>query len=188
MPHLVRFTPFAVRPFAPLLALVIAGCGGSIESDIRQRFVERHEKPLCVEFTTPFPSIAVVGGGGEAERWLIALTESGMLSAQPIPQSRPLLGLGGARVRFELTEAGRGAITPEHHFCYGRAEIVEVIDYTQPSSVNGVQTVQAEARLRRRVDADWARHPAVADLVKAGDQTVSMVLVKKAKGGWSPAY
>jgi hypothetical protein len=103
-----------------------------------------------------------------------------------------LVELDGAEAvavqRFSLTDAGRKAITPENHFCYGRAEVVEVVDYTQPADVNGVATVQAEARLRRRIDADWAKHPAVAELTAAGDDTVSMLLVKKAKGGWSPAY
>ena len=82
----------------------------------------------------------------------------------------------------------RQQIQPDRGFCYGRAEIVEVIDYTKPSEVSGVATVQAHARLRRHVDAEWARDPALAELVAAGDQTVDMLLVKKAKGGWSPAY
>lgn len=60
--------------------------------------------------------------------------------------------------------------------------------YTEPSSVDGVPTVKAEARMRRRIEADWAQHAALAQLINAGDQKVSMLLVKKAKGGWSPTY
>jgi hypothetical protein len=179
----------AGRNLALLAGLLVAGCGSSIEGDIRDRFAEKYDRPLCVEFSTPFPATAELGYGGELERWLVALAEGGMLSAREVRKSGALpLGLSGRRIEFSLTEAGRKAITPENHFCYGRAEIVEVIDYTQPADVNGVATVQAEARLRRRIDADWAKHPAVAELAAAGDDTVSMLLVKKAKGGWSPAY
>lgn len=60
--------------------------------------------------------------------------------------------------------------------------------YTEPSSVDGVPTVKAKARLRRPIEADSAQHAALAQLINAGDQKVSMLLVKKAKGGWSPAY
>ena len=63
-----------------------------------------------------------------------------------------------------------------------------VIDYTKPTQAMGATVVQAEARLRHEVTAPWAESPIVAGFAERGEETVSMVLVKKEKGGWSPAY
>jgi hypothetical protein len=87
-----------------------------------------------------------------------------------------------------LTDAGREAWSAEQGFCYGRTVVVEVIDYTKPTEAMGATVVQAEARLRHEVTAPWAESPIVAEFAERGEETVSMVLVKKEKGGWSPAY
>jgi hypothetical protein len=177
----------AVAAAALAAALLLAACGERIEADIRKRFAEKHDKPLCINFRTAFPAaISVNPMTKDTLTWLSALENAGLLSARELPPERRGF-FADRRVEFSLTDAGRRQLKPEG-FCYGRAEIVEVIDYTQPSQVSGVSTVQAQARLRRHIDADWARDPALARLVDAGDQTVDMVLVKKAKGGWSPAY
>jgi hypothetical protein len=170
------------------LALLLAGCGERIESDIRQRFAEKYDKPLCIAFRAPFPAaISVNAMNKDTLTWLSALEGAGLLAARELPPDRRAF-FQDRRFEFSLTDAGRRQFKPEEGFCYGRAEIVEVIDYTKPSEVSGIPTVQAQARLRRHVDAAWARDPSLAALVAAGDQTVDMLLVKKAKGGWSPAY
>lgn len=170
-------------------AALLAACSGGIEADIQQRFAEKYDSDLCVQFKTPFPALASTGDWGETKTWLFALEAAGLLTAREMPARRGWpAGMGGRRFEFNLTDAGRQQMSPGHRFCYGRAEIVEVIDYTEPASVNGALTVQAQARLRRHVDAAWARDPSLADLVAPGEKTVEMLLVKKAKGGWSPAY
>lgn len=180
-------------PSARLLAVAalvwLVACSNGIESDIRQRFAEKYDTELCVQFKTPFPATAHTSDWGETKTWLFALESAGLLSARELPVRGALpLGLSGRRFEFDLTDAGRQQMKPDRRFCYGRAEIVEVIDYTEPSNVNGAPTVQAQARLRRHIDADWARDPSLKELVASGDDTVEMLLVKKAKGGWSPAY
>jgi DNA-binding PadR family transcriptional regulator len=190
MPHLSAPAGPARAATAAALAaaLLLAACGERIEADIRKRFAERHDKPLCIQFRTAFPAaISVNPINQETLIWLSALEAAGLVAGRELPPDRRSF-FADRRVEFSLTDAGRRQLQPEKGFCYGRAEIVEVIDYTQPSQVSGVATVQAQARLRRHIDAAWARDPALAELVKAGDQTVDMVLVKKAKGGWSPAY
>jgi hypothetical protein len=169
--------------------LALPGCGGGIEQDIRQRFVERYERDLCVTFSQLFPLQAHAGGLDGSAHWLQALAEAGLLTATAGPQAH---GLGavllGQGFTFDLTDAGRKAWSDEKGFCYGRTVVVEVIDYTKPTEAMGATVVQAEARLRHQVDAPWAEAPIVADLARRGEETVSMLLVKKEKGGWSPAY
>lgn len=169
-------------------ALLLAACGDRTEADIHKRFAEKYDKPLCVKLGTAFPAtVSVNSMNKETLTWLSALEGAGLVAARELPPDRRAF-FHDRRFEFSLTDAGRRQFQPEQGFCYGRAEIVEVIDYTKPSEVSGVPTVQAQARLRRHVDAAWARDPALAPLVAAGDQKVDMVLVKKAKAGWSPAY
>ena len=170
--------------------LALSACGGGIEQDIRQRFVEKYERELCVKFGGPFPLQAHAGGSFDGTfQWLDALTEAGLLAATAGPPAR---GLGavllGPGYTFDLTDAGRQAWSAEKGFCYGRTVVVEVIDYTKPTEAMGATVVQAEARLRHEVTAPWAESPVVAEFAERGEETVSMVLVKKEKGGWSPAY
>jgi hypothetical protein len=183
------------RQQAPAVAagcalLVLSACGGGIEQDIRQRFVEEYERELCVKFGGVFPLQAHAGGSYDGTfQWLDALTEAGLLTATAGPPAR---GLGavllGPSYTFDLTDAGRKAWSAEDGFCYGRTVVVEVIDYTKPTEAMGATVVQAEARLRHEVTAPWAESPIVTELAERGEETVSMVLVKKEKGGWSPAY
>lgn len=169
-------------------AALLAGCGDRTEADIRQRFAEKYDKPLCLKLRSPFPAVVSANPmNKETLTWLAALEGAGLVAARELPPDRRAF-FQDRRFEFSLTEAGQRQFQPEHGFCYGRAEIVEVIDYTKPSEVSGVATVQAQARLRRHIDAAWARDPALAGLVPSGDETVDMVLVKKAKAGWSPAY
>jgi hypothetical protein len=174
---------------APCALLALSACGGGIEQDIRQRFVEKYERDLCVSFSQPFPLQVHAGNLDGSAHWLQALTEAGLLTATAGPPAR---GLGavllGQSFTLDLTDAGRTAWSAEKGFCYGRTVVVEVIDYTKPTEAMGATVVQAEARLRHQVDAPWAEAPIVADFAKRGEETVSMVLVKKEKGGWSPAY
>lgn len=169
-------------------AWLLAACSDRIEADIHKRFAEKYDKPLCVKLGAAFPAaVSVNPMNMETLAWLSALEGAGLVSARELPRDRRAF-FQDRRVEFSLTETGRRHFQPGQGFCYGRAEIVEVVDYTKPSDVSGVATVQAQARLRRHIDAPWARDPALAGLVDAGDKTVDMVLVKKAKGGWSPAY
>lgn len=169
-------------------AALLAGCGDRTEADIRQRFAEKYDRPLCVQLRSPLPAVVAVNPmNKETLTWLAALEGAGLVAARELPPDRRAF-FQDRRFEFSLTEAGQRQFQPGQGFCYGRAEIVEVIDYTEPAPVGGVPTVQAQARLRRHVEADWARDPALAGLVASGEQTVDMVLVKKAKGGWSPAY
>ena len=168
----------------------LSACGGGIEQDIRQRFVEKYERELCVRLGGPFPLQAHAGGSLDGTfQWLDALTEAGLLTATAGPPAR---GLGavllGPSYTFDLTDAGRKAWSAENGFCYGRTVVVKVIDYTKPTEAMGATVVQAEARLRHEVTAPWAESPVVAELAERGEETVSMVLIKKEKGGWSPAY
>lgn len=178
----------AVAAGCSLVAL--SACGGDIEQDIRQRFVEKYERELCVRLGGPFPLQAHAGGSFDGTfQWLDALTEAGLLTATAGPPAR---GLGavllGPSYTFDLTDAGRKAWSAENGFCYGRTVVVKVIDYTKPTEAMGATVVQAEARLRHEVTAPWAESPVVAEFAERGEETVSMVLVKKEKGGWSPAY
>lgn len=178
------------RLAAMLAGLLLAACGsgGGIEDEIRQRFVEKYERPLCFQLDRSFPvSFEVNFLSRDALVWLSSLEHAGFVTGRELPPN-PRGFSRDRRVEFTLTEAGRKVLRPDLGFCYGRAEIVEVIDYTEPSDLGGVPTVQAEARLRRQIDADWARDPALAELTRAGDETVEMLLVRKAKSGWSPAY
>jgi hypothetical protein len=160
-----------------------------MEQDIRHRFAERYENDLCVTFGKPFPLRAQVNGYDTSGRWLQALTEAGLLQATANP---PAFGPGGIPIdqgyTFDLTDDGRKAWAPEKGFCYGKTVVAEVVDYTKPTEAMGATVVQADARLRHEVEAKWAEAPGIADLAKRGEETVSMVLVKKEKGGWSPAY
>lgn len=170
--------------------LALSACGGGIEQDIRQRFVEKYERDLCVKFGGSFPLRAQAGGSFDGTfQWLDALTEAGLLTATAGPPAR---GLGavllGPSYTFDLTDVGRKAWSAENGFCYGRTVVVEVVDYTKPTEAMGATVVQAEARLRHEVTAPWAESPVVAEFAERGEETVSMVLVKKEKGGWSPAY
>ena len=179
----------ALAVVASCALLVLSGCGGGIEQDIRQRFVEKYERDLCVSFSQPFPLQAHASNLDASAHWLQALTEAGLLTAEAGPPAR---GLGavllGPSFTFDLTDAGREAWSAEQGFCYGRTVVVEVIDYTKPTEAMGATVVQAEARLRHEVTAPWAESPIVAGFAERGEETVSMVLVKKEKGGWSPAY
>ena len=180
----------ALAVVASCALLVLSGCGGGIEQDIRQRFVEKYERELCIKFGGPFPLQAHAGGSFDGTfQWLDALAEAGLLEATAGPPAR---GLGavllGQSFTFDLTDAGREAWSAEQGFCYGRTVVVEVIDYTKPTQAMGATVVQAEARLRHEVTAPWAESPIVAGFAERGEETVSMVLVKKEKGGWSPAY
>lgn len=175
---------------AALLGSLLAACGGGgdLEADIRQRFAERHDRDLCFKVDQPFPAtLSADPVNKETLMWLSALEHAGLVSARELPPD-PRAFFADRRYEFSLSEAGRKAMQPDNGFCYGRAEIVDVIDYTQPSEVNGAPTVQAEARLKRTIHADWARDPLLADVVDSSEDTVRMLLVKKAKGGWSPAY
>lgn len=182
--------PRAFRPITVAAAALglLAACGDHLEDDIRQRFAERHDRALCFRLEAPYPAVIAAGPAQrETLLWLSALERAGLLSRRELPADGDPAA-AGPRLEFSLTDAGRAQIRPAQGFCYGRAEIVEVIDYTRPSEINGAATVQAEARLRRRIDADWARDPALAALIATGDDTVRMLLINKAKGGWSPAY
>lgn len=179
------------RRRAPLLAaLLLAACdaGSGVEGEIRQRFAEKYDRPLCFKADRPFPALYEANAQSrEALTWLSSLEHAGLVAAREVPPD-PRSFFRDRRVEFTLTDAGRKALKPDLGFCYGRAEIVEVIDYTEPSDVGGVPTVKAEARLRRQIDAEWARDPALAELAGSGEQTVEMLLIRKAKSGWSPAY
>jgi hypothetical protein len=188
IPHAVPAAPAAPAWAAIAAAVLLAACGDRIEADIHKRFAEKYDKPLCADLRATFPAtVSANPQNKETLTWLSALEHAGLVAARELPPDRRAF-FPDRRYEFSLTDAGRQQVRPDGSFCYGRAEIVEVIDYTKPSEVSGVATVQAQARLRRHVDAAWARDPALAELVAAGDQTVDMLLVKKAKGGWSPAY
>lgn len=193
-PHLTGGRRSSRRTAAALAAsgflLALSACGGGIEQDIRQRFAEKYERELCVKFGGPFPLQAHAGGSFDGTfQWLEALTEAGLLTAAA---GAPARGFGavllGPSYTFDLTDAGREVWSAENGFCYGRTVVVEVIDYTKPTEAMGATVVQAEARLRHEVTAPWAEAPIVADFARRGEEAVSMVLVKKEKGGWSPAY
>lgn len=192
-PALSPRTPGPARAGAAIAAAItaaalLAGCADRTETEIRQRFAEKYDKPLCLKLRSPFPAVVSTDPlNKETLTWLAALERAGLVAMRELPPDRRAF-FQDRRFEFSLTEAGRRQFQPEQGFCYGRAEIVELIDYTKPAEVMGVTTVQAQARLRRHIDAAWARDPALAGLLRSGDETVDMVLVKKAKAGWSPAY
>jgi hypothetical protein len=178
--------------------VLISAChrGAGLEADIRQRFVERYERELCIGFDGRFPLVSVeIGAGGapvgnvrSRADWLRALEVAGLVQSRPLPTEGKLAHHLGTPREYSLTDEGARLIGPDHRFCYGRHEVVEVIDYTTPADVSGITTIQAEARLRPRIEQPWAEHPALAQVIRRSDTTVDMVLVRKAKGGWSPAY
>ena len=93
------YVSYALRGIALSAAALIGGCGNSLESDIRKRFAEQHDRPLCVEFKSAFPATADFGYGRDIERWLLALEEGGLLSAREIPKPGALpMGLSGRRI------------------------------------------------------------------------------------------
>lgn len=185
---------------AIVAATVLVGAcerGAGLEADIRQRFVERFERELCIGFDARFPLVVTaaaqpsgssVGNARSRADWLRALEAAGLVQSRPLPAEGKLNPLLGTPHEYRLTDEGARLVGPDHRFCYGRSEVVEVIDYTTPTDVSGVATIQAEARLRPRIEQPWAEHPALAQVIQRGDTTVDMVLVRKAKGGWSPAY
>ena len=87
MPHspLASSHP-ALRAGAVAAAIALASCGASIESDIRMRFAEKYDKPLCYSFGQPFPIVASPVAFSEREQWLKALLDAEVVAARPLPR------------------------------------------------------------------------------------------------------
>ena len=152
-----------------VLAFSLAGCGG-IESSLKDGLKkELAENPLCLRLGSR-PYIAY-----GTNDWKYGLLGNGMFAS--MPQS------GGA---FEMVPTKKAEkMIEDGKLCYGRTELVKIVDYTKPADTPLGRTVMVEARVRYVVTEKWARNELLSSVVKSGEETITRGFVEK-KSGWQP--
>lgn len=172
-----------------VLAALLAACGG-IESEIRDAITKDvGARANCLDHK--FPVTVQVGPGLFGTRADL-LNEYRTLDRAGVIRSvseQPRMLAGGMRineVKLDLTDAGRKLVR-DGKLCYGRTEVVDVIDYTEGKAPDGARLVRARVLLKHHVDAEWARDPAFGTQVETGEQQAEYSLVKSSKG-WRKVY
>ncbi len=165
-------------------AALLAACSG-VDGEVREA-IRKHvsAKENCLKLR--FPVTVRVGPGlfGTPAFRLNELKVLGDAGVIHPVHSRPRTVGGGIRideVTLDLTDAGRRSVR-DGSLCYGRTELVELIDYTEGRARDGAQAITARVALKHHVEADWARDPAFATQVKSGDGQDEVTLVKTNKG------
>lgn len=185
-------SPASSRPtrFAGLaLAVLLAACG-SVESEIRDVIgKDLAATGNCLDHK--FPVTVLVGPGLFGTRADL-LNEYQALDRAGVIRSvgqQPRTMAGGVRineVKLDLTDAGRKALR-DGRLCYGRTEVVKVIDYTEGKAPDGARLVKARVLLKHHVDAEWARDPVFSNQVESGEEQSEYALVKTNKG-WRKVF
>jgi hypothetical protein len=166
------------------LAVVLAGCGG-VESEIRDAISkDLAAKGNCLDHK--FPVTVQIGPGlfgtrADLLKEYQALDQSGVIRSV---SQQPRMMAGGIRVnevRLDLTDVGRKSVR-EGRLCYGRSEVVKVIDYTDAKTPDGARLVRARVLLKHHVDAEWARDPVFSNQVESGEEQSEYALMKTNKG------
>lgn len=173
-----------VRIAAVVLTVLVAGCG-SVESEIRDAISkDLAAKGNCLDHK--FPVTVQVGPGlfgtrADLLKEYQALDQSGVIRSV---SQQPRMMAGGIRVnevRLDLTDVGRKSVR-DGRLCYGRSEVVKVIDYTDGKAPDGARLVRARVLLKHHVDAEWARDRVFSSQVKSGEQQSEYALMKTNKG------
>ncbi len=161
-------------------AIVASLFGDSLEADIKKGFVEKYEKPSCLQVAKGFP----FNGDSNTAEALGVLVEAGLLTRQDAPASAFDFGTFNRRYVYDITDKGKKAINEENKFCYGQVKVAEIVDYTDPVEKDGTKVVTAEARLNYVIDEDWAKAPALSGNIRSEDRNVKELFIKKKKAGW----
>ena len=172
---------------ALLHCLLLSGCGDGVESDLKKRLAEKYETELCfVAHRGAFPFSA--HARDQDTPWIDALAAGGLLDRKEgtPPQGGAETAARGKRYLYGLTPEGRQALEPGGRFCYGRTVVAEIVDHTEPAVRNGVESLTAWANIRHEVTEHWARHPDLlaSGKIKAGEETIEAVFVKRDGAGW----
>lgn len=185
--NLVSLRPVRIAGVA--LAVLLVACS-SVESEIRDAIgKDLAARGNCLDHK--FPVTVQVGPGLFGTRADLineyqALGQAGVIRKV---SEQPRMMAGGVRVdaiRLDLTDAGRKWLR-EGRLCYGRTEVVKVIDYTEGKAPDGVPLVTARVLLKHDVQAEWARDPSFSSRVKSGEERSEVVLVKTNKG-WRKVF
>lgn len=172
-----------------VLAALLVGCGG-IESEIRDA-IDEHVRARGNCLDHKFPVTVQVGPGLFGTRADL-LKEYQVLDQAGVIRSvieQPRMLAGGIRVsvvKLDLTDAGRKSLR-DGRLCYGRTEVVKLIDYTEGKAPDGTRLVKARVLLKHHVDAEWARDPVFSSQVESGEEQSEYALMKTNKG-WRTAF
>jgi hypothetical protein len=171
------------------LAVLLVACS-SVESEIRDVIgKDLAAKGNCLDHK--FPVTVQVGSGLFGTRADLlneyqALDRAGVIRSV---SQQPRMMAGGVRineVRLDLTDAGRKSLR-DGRLCYGRSEVVKVIDYTDGKAPDGTRLVKARVLLKHHIDAEWARDPVFKNQVESGEEQSEYALVKT-NNGWRKVF
>lgn len=179
--------PARIAGFA--LAVLLVACS-SVESEIRDVIgKDLAARGNCLDHK--FPVTVHIGPGFFSTRADL-LKEYQALEAAGVVRSvgqQPRMMAGGIRVnevRLDLTDAGRKSLR-DGRLCYGRSEVVKVIDYTDGKAPDGTRLVKARVLLKHHVEAKWARDPVFSNQVESGEEQSEYALVKT-NNGWRKVF
>jgi hypothetical protein len=178
-----------VRCAAVALSALLVACG-SVESEIRDVIgKDLAAKGNCLDHK--FPVTVLVGPGlfgtrADLIKEYQALDQAGVIRKV---SEQPRMMAGGIRVnevRLDLTDAGRKSVR-DGRLCYGRSEVVKVIDYIDGKAPDGARLVKARVLLKHHVEAEWARDPVFSSQVDSGEEQSEYALVKT-NNGWRKVF
>jgi len=92
---------------------------------------------------------------------------------------------------YNLTDGGKN-VFKNSGFCYGVKQVVEIINYTEPTKQMGQSAVQVQYTLAPKITEDWIRDDAFKAWVDKIEKSIltpeknSMTLVLTKKGWFSP--
>lgn len=131
----------------------------------------------------------------DARKHLDALAKVGLLTATDT-QGTTGTGLFKANHRYRqyaLSDQGQKLYTTwgkgNKGFCYGKPEVVEVTNFTDPSPFMGATVSQVSYTFRVKDAAAWSQDPAVkaaygAAVVPSGEAVKAKAMVVKTGTGW----
>jgi len=162
---------------ALLGSFLLAGCG--VESDIKTAIKKKHEKEICFFVAGRLPAHPWPHDAA----WMDKLADADIMVKHEVTDKRRAAMMGTSH-EYDLSSKGRKMMNDKNELCYGKARLVEIVDYTEPQNNNGVEMIRAQATMKYEITESWAKDPAFKDKVKSGEANINETLVKMAKQGW----
>ncbi|MCH8685235.1 hypothetical protein [Pedomonas mirosovicensis] len=161
--------------------VLLVGCDSG--SEVKQAFMAKYGKDLCLEVAESFPfSITYQNDISEApeSRWALPLVEEGVLTEGEVMESgTPPMVL--KTVSFDLSEQGRSFLQ-DNRLCYGKTEVDRILN-TREYGESGKRFLDAQVVLMHVVTAPWAKNPALKGQIKSGREVVERTL-RGSEDGW----
>lgn len=163
-----------------LLALSVTACGNDPQDVSEENFktaINRNlaHDPICIKISGikgapildrfDFPELFEIRSWerqskGQKENIIQMFVEAGLVKAETgeFERKNPLNGRSekiNAR-HYSLTDRGN-EVFKDNGFCYGLNQVVEIINYTEPTEQMGQSTVQVQYSFAPEITEDWIR-------------------------------